>query len=250
MRMNTIKGSFIANLPNVLLVAFLVIVACSSPVAHIPEINPEQLRAKPINDPPPTERTYKMVPYDTIMVRFTYHPEQDPKAPVAVRPDGNITLDGIGSIRAAGLTPEELGKEIAAKSSKRLRDPEVIVTISQFAPRRVYVGGQVRNPGIVEFKGEMTPVQAIFDRGGFTDDAQKDSVILIRDTGGVEPIIGRINANQALESGVPEKITLVTNDVLYVPQSGIGRADLWVKQHLNDILPSGLIGMGMGARGS
>jgi len=66
----------------------------------------------------------------------------------------------------------------------------------------------------------------------------------------VEPIIGRINANQALESGVPEKITLVTNDVLYVPQSGIGRADLWVKQHLNDILPSGLIGMGMGTRGS
>ena len=114
--MNTIKKNFIGNLPNLLLVGFLLIIACSSPVAHIPEINPEQLRAAPINDPPPTERTYKMVPYDTIMVRFTYHPEQDPKAPVAVRPDGNITLDGIGSIRAAGLTPEELGKEIAATS--------------------------------------------------------------------------------------------------------------------------------------
>jgi hypothetical protein len=32
--------------------------------------------------------------------------------------------------------------------------------------------------------------------------------------------------------------------------SGIGRADLWVKQHLNDILPSGLIGLGLGASGS
>jgi len=244
------KEDFSSQWQNLLLVAFLVIVACSNPVAHIPEINPEQLRAKPIKDPPPTERTYKMVPYDLIMVRFTYHPEQDPKKPIAVRPDGNITLDGIGSVRAAGLTPEELGKEIATKSSKRLKDPEVIVTIDQFAPRRVYVGGQVKTPGIVEFKGEMTPVQAIFERGGFTDDAQKDSVILIRDTGGVEPIIGRINANQALENGMPEKITLVTNDVLYVPMSGIGRADLWVKQHLNDILPYGLIGMGMGARGS
>src|SRR5215468_11891481 len=154
--MNTIKKSFTANSPNVLLVIFLVIVACSNPVAHIPEINPEQLRAAPIKEPLPTERTYKMVPYDTLSIKFTYHPEQDPKAPIAVRPDGNITLDGIGSVRAAGLTPEELGKEIAAKSSKRLRDPEVIVTISQFAPRRVYVGGQVKNPGIVEFKGEMT----------------------------------------------------------------------------------------------
>jgi protein involved in polysaccharide export with SLBB domain len=244
MKINILKKGLIANSQNVFLVAFLVIVACSNPVAHIPEINPEQLRAAPVKDPVPTERTYKMVPYDLIMVRFTYHPEQDPKLPVAVRPDGNITLDGVGSVRAAGLTPEELGKDIAAKSSKRLKDPEVIVTITQFAPRRVYVGGQVRTPGIVEFKGEMTPVQAIFERGGFTDDAQKDSVILIRDTGGVEPIVGRINATQSLENGLPEKITLVTNDVLYVPMSGIGRADLWVKQHLRDILPSEIIGYG------
>jgi len=62
--MNTIKKNFIGNLPNLLLVGFLLIIACSNPVAHIPEINPEQLRAAPINDPPPTERTYKMVPYD------------------------------------------------------------------------------------------------------------------------------------------------------------------------------------------
>jgi len=242
--MKAMKKNFIANSPNLLLIAFLIIVACSNPVANIPEINPEQLRAKPIKDPPPSEQTYKMVPYDLITIRFTYHPEQDPKTPVVIRPDGNITLDGIGLVRAAGLTPEELGREIAVKSSKRLRDPEVLVTLTQFAQRRVYVGGQVRSPGIVEFKGEMTPVQAIFERGGFTDDAQKDSVILIRDTGGLEPIIGRINANQSLENGVPEKITLVTNDVLYVPMSGIGRADLWVKQHLRDILPSEIIGYG------
>src|SRR5262245_7909936 len=133
---------------------------------------------------------------------------------------------------------------MAAKSSSSVKDFEFIVTVDQFAPRRVYVGGQVKTPGIVEFKGEMTPVQAIFERGGFTDDAQKDSVILIRDTGGLEPIIGRINANQSLENGVPEKISLVTNDVLYVPMSGIGRADLWVRQHLRDILPSEIISYG------
>ena len=232
-----------------MLIAFLVIVACSNPVAHIPEINPEQL-AKRVNQPPPTELTYKMVPFDLIAVRFTYHPEQDPKAPLAIRPDGNITLDGIGLVRAAGLTPDELGKEIAAKSSKRLRDPEVIVTVTQFAPRQIYVGGQVNSPGIAKFQGEITPLQAILDRGGFNDQAQKDSVILIRNTGGPEPIIGRINIIQGLEDGKPEKITLLTNDILYVPMSGIARADLWVKQHLNDILPTGLMGFGMGAAAS
>ena len=246
---NAIKRRLIANSQNAMLIAFLVIVACSNPVAHIPEINPEQL-AKRVNQPPPTELTYKMVPFDLIAVRFTYHPEQDPKAPLAIRPDGNITLDGIGLVRAAGLTPDELGKEIAAKSSKRLRDPEVIVTVTQFAPRQIYVGGQVNSPGIAKFQGEITPLQAILDRGGFNDQAQKDSVILIRNTGGPEPIIGRINIIQGLEDGVPEKITLLTNDILYVPMSGIARADLWVKQHLNDILPTGIMGFGMGAAAS
>jgi len=252
MKISTLKGGLIANSQNALLVAFLVIVACSNPVGHIPEINPEQLRARPVKDPPPTEQTYKMVPYDLITVRFTYHPEQDPKTPVTIRPDGNITLDGIGAVRAAGLTPEELGREIAAKSSKRLRDPEVLVTLTQFAPRRIYVGGQVKAPGVINFQGELTPLQAVLDRGGFTDDAQRDSVILIRNTGGPEPIIGRINVIQGLEDGMPEKITLVTNDILYVPMSGIARADLWVKQHLRDIIPGEIIGYGIwaGAAGS
>jgi polysaccharide biosynthesis/export protein PslD len=249
MKINAIKRNFIANSKNVLLVAFLVIVACSNPVAHIPELNPEQLRARPVNQPP-TEQTYKMVPYDSITVRFTYHPEQDPKGPISIRPDGQITLDATGTVQAAGRTPEELGKEIAAKSSTRLRNPEVLVTVTQYAPRKIYVGGSVKAPGIAQFQGEMTPLQAILDRGGFSDDAQKDSVILIRNTGGPEPIIGRINVIQGLEDGIPEKITLLTNDILYVPMSGIARADLWVKQHLNDILPSSLLGLGMGAAAS
>jgi protein involved in polysaccharide export with SLBB domain len=240
MKINAIKKSFIGKSHTASLVAFLVIVGCSNPVQHIPELTPEQLAARSVNQVP-SEQTYKMVPYDTVSVRFTYHPEQDPKAPVSVRPDGQITLDGIGSVQAAGRTPEELGKEIAAKSSTRLRDPQVIVTVTQFAPRKIYVGGQVKAPGIVTFQGEISPIQAIFDRGGFADDAQRDSVILIRNAGGPEPIIGRLNVNQGLEDGMPEKITLLTNDVLYVPMSGIGRVDLWVKQHLNDIMPYGLM---------
>src|SRR5262245_14706881 len=243
------KRKLSANSQNALLVALLVFVACSNPVAHIPELNPEQL-AKRVNQPPPTELTYKLVPYDTITVRFTYHPEQDPKGPIAIRPDGQISLDGIGSVQAAGRTPEELGKEIAAKSSTRLKDPEVLVAVTQYAPRQIYVGGQVNSPGIAKFQGEITPLQAILDRGGFNDQAQKDSVILIRNTGGPEPIIGRINIIQGLEGGIAEKITLVNNDILYVPMSGIARADLWVKQHLNDILPTGLMGFGMGAAAS
>ena len=239
---------FVTGLRCALFVILPIVMGCSNPVAHIPLITPEQLIANPTKQIP-YEQTYRMVPYDLISVRFTYHPEQDPKAPVAVRPDGQISLDGVGTLQAAGRTPEDLAKDIAAKSSKRLRDPDVVVTVAQYAPRKIYVGGQVKQPGIVQFQGEITPVQAIFERGGFTSEAQMDSVILIRNAGGPEPIIGRLNVDQSLENGTPEKITLLSNDVLYVPLSGIGRADLWVKQHLNDIMPTGLFSAGGFAAG-
>jgi hypothetical protein len=40
-----------------------------------------------------------------------------------------------------------------------------------------------------------------------------------------------------MENGAAERVTLVANDVVYVPLSGIGRADLWVKQHIKDLIP-------------
>jgi len=44
-----------------------------------------------------------------------------------------------------------------------------------------------------------------------------------------------------MEHAAPEQVTLLPNDVIYVPMSGIGRADLWVRQHLRDIIPWELI---------
>jgi protein involved in polysaccharide export with SLBB domain len=243
LRLKFQSSRWITSSCTVRVLAVLLSVACSNPVSNIPELTPERLVAKPASQAP-LEKTYKLVPYDEINVRFTYHPESDPKAPISIRPDGQIMLDGVGSLRAAGLTPEELGKEIATQSSKRLRNPEVIVTVAKFTPRKIYVGGQVKTPGIVQFQGEMTPIQAIFDRGGFTPEAQLDSVILIRDTGAAEPVIGRINAVKSLEGGVPERISLLTNDVIYVPMSGISTTNQWIRQHLREIMPVELLGLG------
>jgi protein involved in polysaccharide export with SLBB domain len=230
--MKYLQPSFLAAL----VIGFVLLVACANPVAHVPEFPSTALAPQPVPRVP-VGGPYKLIPYDQISIRFPYHSEVDPKAPIPIQPDGNISLDGVGTIQAAGLSPEELAKAIADKSSDRLRDPQVVVTVTQYAPRNVYVGGEVKSPGIVAIQNGMTPMQAIFDRGGFTDTAQTDSVILIRDAGSKNPQIGRLNLVQAMENAVPERITLVANDVLYVPQTGIGRADLWVRQHLRDIIP-------------
>ena len=250
---------------------FLFAYGCSNPVAHIPEFNKgDSAGAAPARTPagPSDQSNYRIVPYDGISVFFPRHPEYNTgsaggvgvagsgeqigaaRGSILVRPDGNITLEGVGSIRAVGLTPEELAKVIVQKYSDRMKDPEVVVTIVQFAPRKVYVGGQVKNPGpvLITEGVTMTPMQAIFDRGGFTDTAQNDSVVLIRDGASGNPKIGRVNIDQAMENAAPEQVGLQPNDVLYVPMSGIGRADLWVRQHLREILPMELLGLGSMAR--
>lgn len=219
-----------------LVVSLLFASGCGNPVANVPEFPTGNLAGvKPVYGP--SAERYRLVPYDFINVKFTYHPEQDTKVALPIRPDGNISLEGIGSISAAGLTPEQLAKIITEKSSGRLKDPEVIVTIAQYAPRKIYVGGEVKAPGIVSLQEVMTPLQAIFDRGGFTTTAQVDSVILIRDAASGNPQIGRINVNQAMEEAIAEQVTLLPNDVLYVPRTGIGRATEWTRQHIRELIP-------------
>jgi protein involved in polysaccharide export with SLBB domain len=231
---------FWANKFLSLIVTFVLLaVGCGNPVAHIPEWNNDLASAPAAPKPPqlPAPGGYRLLPYDVITVKYTYHPEQDPKAPIAVSPDGNVILEGVGPVQAVGLTTDELGKAIAQKSSTRLKDPEVIVTVAQYSPKKIYVGGQVNNPGVVLIQDNTTPLQAILDRGGFTATAQLDSVILIRDGASGNPKIGRMDLSAALENATPEQVTLLSNDVIYVPMTGIGRADLWVKQHIKDLIP-------------
>jgi protein involved in polysaccharide export with SLBB domain len=219
-------------------IAAVLFAACSNPVSHIPELQRSSfVPASKIPGALPTG-AYKLIPYDQINIRFPFHPEQDPKAvAIPVQPDGNIFLDGTGAIQAAGLSPEELAQVIVQKSADRLRDPQVVVTVAQYAPRRVFVGGEVKSPGTVIIQDGMTPLQAIFDRGGFTDVAQKDSVILIRDAASNDPQIGRMNLTEALENGSAERVLLTANDVIYVPMTGVGRSILWVRQNIRDLVP-------------
>ena len=226
------KNSFLV------VIAAVLFSACGNPVSHIPEFSRTNFVPAGKFPGAVTSGQYKLIPYDQISIRFPFHPEQDPKTGnIPIQPDGNIFLDGVGLIQAAGLAPDELAKLIAEKSSDRLRDPQVIVTIAGYAPRRVFVGGEVKVPGAVTIQDGMTPLQAIFDRGGFTPVAQMDSVILIRDAASADPQIGRLNLTEAMENAAAERIILTANDVIYVPMTGVGRSILWVKQNIKDLIP-------------
>jgi len=177
---------------------------------------------------------YRLQPGDLLRVKFLYHPEFDLKIPI--RPDGSITLQMAGDVRAAGLTPEELEKVIKDRTSDRLRDPEVSVLVAQLADQKVYVGGEVRIPGFVQFKAGMSPLQAIMDRGGFTDTARLDSVLRLSPSQN-EYEGTRLDLTKPLSVGTPEGTQLYAGDVIFVPRTFIGDINAFVRLYIRGILP-------------
>jgi protein involved in polysaccharide export with SLBB domain len=178
---------------------------------------------------------YRLQPGDILRIEFLYHPELDIK--VVIRPDGYMALPAAGEIHAAGLRTTELEQVIKERTSDRLRDPEISVIVAQLAEQKVYVGGEVRLPGFVAYQPGMSPLQAIMDRGGFTDTARLDSVLRL--SGTENDYQGtRLDFTKSLSEGTREDMHLTAGDILYVPRTTIGDLNAFVKYYIKNMLPT------------
>ncbi|MFQ6036647.1 MAG: polysaccharide biosynthesis/export family protein, partial [Sedimentisphaerales bacterium] len=118
-------------------------------------------------------------PGDEIEVKFYYTPELD--ITQMVRPDGKISLQLIGELEVQGKTPAELREELLRLYGPHLKNPEVAVIVRSLLSRRVYVGGQVVTPGVIEMPAETDVLEAIMQAGGFLlPEAKVKNVIVIR----------------------------------------------------------------------
>jgi protein involved in polysaccharide export with SLBB domain len=181
------------------------------------------------------EYRYRLTPGDLIDVKFPYHPEESER--VLVRPDGRIGLKVIGSTMAAGLTVKELEQVVLEKSAATLRDPVVSIVLAQLAEHKVYVGGQVAKPGYVPYREGLTPLQAVVERGGFIDDANTDEVLHISRVGD-QVQSQRLDLEAVMDGNSSEQVIMSPDDVIIVPRTFIGEADVWVDQWIRGLLPT------------
>src|SRR4029077_6394702 len=96
--------------------------------------------------------------------------------------------------------------------------------------QRVYVGGEVGKPGYVPLLAGMTPLQAVLQTGGFRKTAKLDSVLLLTPGTDGQFSAARVDMQQVVAEGVPERVRLHPNDVLYVPATWIADADVFIDQ--------------------
>lgn len=152
-----------------LLCLFVLLTACA-PGAGLPPV------------PAANDAAYRLGPGDT--VRIVTFGEEQLTGEFRVSDSGAIALPLAGPVAAAGLTPPELEKAVAArlKNAALLREPSVSAEVTAYRP--VFVLGEVNKPGQYPYQPGMTLVTAVAVAGGFTYRAIDDYGSIVRTIGG------------------------------------------------------------------
>ncbi|HVT16736.1 MAG TPA: polysaccharide biosynthesis/export family protein [Thermoanaerobaculia bacterium] len=217
------------------LLAWIALAGCTgNPAPFSPPAPAPALPAPPVAA---AERSdYVLQPGDTVQIKFFYNPELDDLLPI--RPDGKISLQLVGEVKASGMTPAGLSDLLQKRYGKTLRNPQVAVMVKEFGGRKIYVGGEVQAPGIIRPAGDVTALQAIFEAGGFKSTAQPANVVILRYQGGPQPLFLvvdlRVDAARRTAGG---DTLLEPHDIVFVPKSRVARMDQFVDQYIRQLTP-------------
>lgn len=185
---------------------------------------------------------------DTFEVKFLYDKELNEE--VVVRPDGKISLQLVGELQAAGLSPRQLSLQIGVRYASVTKQSElpqvavimkdcnpidVTVNVVESASQKIYVGGEVVGPRMMPLRGTLRALEAIILAGGTRDTATLRNVMLIRYNGTEIPSVYTMDLSKVL-AGESSDVRLKPYDILYVTKQPIAEASQFMRQ-VYSILP-------------
>jgi len=145
--------------------------------------------------PAPSQDVARFRVGQTVIINFSGPPTPVPGHEEVIKEDGTITLDNIGSIKAAGKTAGELQNEIQTNYVPKYYT-RLTVTVKS-GDRVYYVSGEVRSTGRQLYVGDTTVTKAIQSAGGLTDFANHTKVWVIRSSDGKRI---RVDYDRALQN--------------------------------------------------
>lgn len=150
----------------------------------------------------------------------------EPLADVVVDDKGEISLPYIGTIKAAGLTAEQVEKRIVNAMAGKSQDPRAHVVVAQSVTNVVFVSGAVGKPGRVPLTlGREHLLDAIAVAGGSLATADDTVVRLSRGGKVVEQRLGTIRSSSpddvALNPG--DRIELIKGPKTYTVFGAVAR---------------------------
>ncbi len=158
---------------------------------------------------------YKLLPGDTLNVSVWKEPEL--QKDVAIRPDGRFSFPLVGDVVAVGRTVTQVQDELVTKLAEFIPDVVLTVSVTQTLGNKVFVIGQVQNPGEYVVNPMVDVVQALSIAGGTTPFAAVNDIIILRREGDNQRVLefryGDVEKGESLE----QNVVLVPGDVVIVP---------------------------------
>ncbi len=158
---------------------------------------------------------YVMAADDVIEVVVWKQPEISGRLVIAQ--DGSINVPLAGRVHAAGMTTDQLQKELTRRLSAFIEGPTVTVRVADARSQAVYIIGEVKKPGVFRLHPGEVLSQALAEAQGFTEFAELSSIRIARRTATqTEQITVNYNLVQSgrdLSADVP----LMAGDVVHVP---------------------------------
>jgi polysaccharide export outer membrane protein len=184
--------------------------------------------------PPVSPRSYIVGPNDVLIV--TVYNQAQLSGKFAVEGDGTIAFPLLGRVTAGGLTVRAVEERIHDGLAKGyLRDPQVTVAVDQYRSQQIFVMGEVRQPGSLQFMGSMTLIEALVRAGSTTERAGPD-VVVVRPSSGDAPAASgapagaapagaaagetiRVNLQTLQAGAIAQNVTLQAGDTIFVPRA-------------------------------
>jgi polysaccharide biosynthesis/export protein len=188
--------------------------------------------AAPVPAAPATAdaRLYTVGPNDVLVLTVYNQPQLSGK--FTVEADGSVSVPLLGRVAAGGMSVRAIEDKVRERllAAGYLNDPKVTVVVDQYRSQQIFVMGEVKQPGSLQFTGSMTLIEALARAGSTTERAGME-VMVVRSpsgsgSGAPAPGPNATDANtirvnlQGLQSGaLSQNVPLQPGDTIFVPRA-------------------------------
>lgn len=161
-----------------------------------------------------SEGKYRIGVDDVLAVSVWENPNLNIR--VVVRPDGMISFPLLDDVSTQGKTPLELKTLLTTKLSKFINDPIVTVIVHSINSLKVYIQGEVVNPGTYPLREKITLAEIIATTGGIkSDSADFIKAFVLRDGKKLDVDFQRLFR----EGDISQNILLKAGDTIFIPDN-------------------------------
>lgn len=177
---------------------------------------------------------YRLFRGDTMSLLVVGFPDGIGIDKITVGLDGYVQLPYVGSVKMEGLTLDEAKQVVLNSLNQYLRVPDLTLMITKYGPRKVYVMGEVKKPGIQDMTiDNMNAYAALASAGGWARKGRSTRVQILRVIDGVMYYRTLNMKAYTIRHDLTQNVALENGDILYVPKTNGIKFDTDVMPYIN-----------------